>query len=659
MFGPRPQNQLPEQDVQKILLLARRWERAAEALKRWAEGEKGVIVGAKECVDFFEGRQWTAEQIADLESQGRLPLKYNKIGRLVRLVLGYQRNNKTEVSYLPSADALSNMNVAEVLNLVAKQIALDNDLEFIDTEVFLDGITSGRGWFDTRLSWEDNDFGDIEHSAVDPFTVYPDPEGNQYDINKSSTHISVSRWASIDEAEWMWGPKVASYLRPYTAGHSWNGFPTQIYPISDETAPLRYFGIEEDLWEPYGGFRDLFENEFVDNARKNIRVIDMQHYITELTDVFIDLETGDRAIVPPEFTPEDVEKAIYYAEMVDNPLTIMQRPVKRVRWTTLVGDILVYDDWSMYDTFTLTPYFPYFRRGYTHGMVNDLIDPQKGINKHRSAMGDIISRTANSGWLSHENALTAPQRENFKRFGATAGVLLEWQGEKEPKKIDPSPPPMALERLKDDDNASLQEISGINESALGEIDKVQSGRAIEARQRQAVIAIQIYMDNFKRSKILRSKKELNLVQKFYSEERIVRAMGDDGRMIEKVINQRAGADITNDITRGKYTVTVDEQPLSATFASAQFEEMILMIEKLQGALPPEAYVDHLIDLSSLPRKEELKQRVQMILGLPPIDPMDPNNPAGPNGGTAISTGVVPVPGAPPNVVPINPAAAQG
>ena len=660
MFGPLAQNNLPEQNVERILLLARRWETAARALKLWADGELGIVVGAKECVDFFEGRQWTAAQISDLVGQGRLPLKYNKIGRLVRLVLGYQRNNKTEVKFLPSADAMSNMVVADVLNLLAKQIAKDNGLEYIDTEVFLDGIVSGRGYYDTRLDWSENDFGDCRTKAVDPFTCYLDPEADAYDLN-SGTHISTSRWMSVDEAEWMWGRRVADLLRPYTAGHAWNGFPTELYPIHDETTPLRYFNLEEDLWQPYGGFRDLFENEFVDPYRKNLRVIDMQHYVTTPMDVFVDMETGDRVPIPEDWGKAEVARALYYAQSVNNPLQIVKRPVRRVRWSTLIGDVLVYDNWSFYDSFTITPFFPYFRRGVTAGMVNDLIDPQREVNKRRSARLDIISRTANSGWKYHEDSLDDEQEGRLEQFGAMPGFRLKWKGSQwqEPQKIDASPPPMAMERLEDDNNEDIQQISGINESAMGELDRVQSGKAIEARQRQAVLAIQPYMDNFKRSKELLAKKELRVVQRHYTEERLVRHMGDNDRMVEKIINQRAGDRILNDITRGKYTVTVDQQPLSSTFASAQFEEVLSIFDRFKGEIPLGPLADVIIDMSSLSDKEEIKERLQMVMGLTP--PMDPNDP---NGGTALQTGVVqpgtapaqPAPAA--NVVPL-PTAAQG
>lgn len=50
---------LPTYHAEKILLCADRVQRAQWAMREWAEL-------AKTCVDFFEGRQWSAEDVAKL-----------------------------------------------------------------------------------------------------------------------------------------------------------------------------------------------------------------------------------------------------------------------------------------------------------------------------------------------------------------------------------------------------------------------------------------------------------------------------------------------------------------------------------------------------------------------------------------------------------------
>jgi hypothetical protein len=266
--------------------------------------------------------------------------------------------------------------------------------------------------------------------------------------------------------------------------------------------------------------------------------------------------------------------------------------------------------------------------------------------------------------------MTPQQKQKLKNFGAAPGFMLEWTGEHEPRQLAPATPPVAHERLEQKADTDLMKISGINESALGQLDRVQSGRAIEARQRQAVIAIQMYMDNFTRTKQLVGEKWLELIQGHYTEERMFRILGEDGRIVTQMINQMqkgmpaidpmtgqpkinpvtgdpvvlnpetgqplppgVTTIIANDVSIGKYIVAIDETPLSATFASAQFEEMMTLLEKMGPAMAPfiPAFADLVMDVSSLPRKDEWVERFKAvapkILGFdpsappPPIDPM--------------------------------------
>jgi hypothetical protein len=213
---------------------------------------------------------------------------------------------------------------------------------------------------------------------------------------------------------------------------------------------------------------------------------------------------------------------------------------------------------------------------------------------------------------------------------------------------------MAHERLEQKSEEDMRRISGINEAALGEMDKVQSGRALEARQRQAVISIQMYMDNFTRSKKLLGSKRLEIIQNHYTEERLYRVIGEDSKMSMLMLNQTQTDPATgikrivNDVTIGKYVATVDETPLSATFANAQFEEMLTLLEKMGPAIGPfmPLFADLMVDMSTLPRKQEWIERLQQIQqqGQPaPGGPPQPGAPAGPMPGNApaLTQGVTP------------------
>lgn len=232
--------------------------------------------------------------------------------------------------------------------------------------------------------------------------------------------------------------------------------------------------------------------------------------------------------------------------------------------------------------------------------------------------------------------------------GARPGINIKFrEGYEAPRRIEPGGRSTALEGEVAKNESDLKEISGINDSALGNLDRVQSGRAIQARQRQSVVSAEMYFDNFSRSRELKARREIGIIQGYYTEPRIVRIRSGTGGQDEQIfINRKdaAGA-IVNNVTLGKYDLAIDESPMSATFMQGQFQEALELLEK-GIPIPP----DVLVDLSSMPNKETIKQRIseqRMIdettkrlqtLGLQASVGIPPNVPAPPvmtDGGPAV------------------------
>lgn len=632
---------LPEQDLEVIRRLSFRWLRAVQPHNDWAKV-------AKQCVEFLEGDQWTPEEKAILCQMKRTALTINRIAPLYRLVMGYQSSNRLDVSFLPTSDALSSEDVATVLNNVFKSEANRTDLQYVDTDVFADGLSTGRGFWDAKLCFDENELGEIKYSCKDPFSIYVDPDCKHYNLSDNengASYIQESTWTNVDAVNSRFGSDAAlavqNILSPYYQSHILSYF------SEAEISPKRYFGQYADE-KSYADWTDVYFNDFIDKQAKQIRILETQHKVEMIAPCFIDLETGDKEAVPEEWLqkPEIIEKVMQYAEQRGNPLKILNRPVKKVRRSVTCGDILLYDKWSIYKDFTTIGYFPYFRRGKTKGMIDDLIDPQRETNKKRSVFVDILNRNANSGWMYEENTLDPEQEYNLKVFGSTPGINVKYKrksaNSEPPKRIEPGDYPRGLDRLEQKFSDDLNQISGINQSALGQLDTVQSGRAIEARQRQAVLSIQMYSDNFSRSKKAQGRLSLEIFQNYYNEHRIFRILGEDSQIATYEINkkQMTGENsITkmNDITVGKYSVHVDEVPISATFKQAQFEETMMIIEKLGpiGMALAQTAPDLIIDQTSLPRKNDWKKALEQAQAQ--VDPMMQQS-AGMEAGVPVQSG---------------------
>lgn len=596
---------LPAQDINTIELQLDRFYRSREAMMPWS-------LLATECVDFVEGRQITESERAEMIEEGRPPIILNKIAPLTRLVKGYFRQNRTQILAKPGNDGVGSIETAKSINMLNKQIDESTGSDWNRADVFYDGISCGRGYFDTRLDFERNIFGEIRETVKDPFSVYPDPEGVEYDP-KTWGFVQSGTWMSISDISQVFG-KAASELIDSGIG-LYGHFPVRtdggLTGTENDQTPARSFGLSEDVTrgfdsQYFGGVQSYNIFDHLNKERRLIRVIECQHRVWSKGPFALDLQTGDKRAIPMHWTRERIAKLEEFSRTHNLPLTTQDGTYKRIKWTVTAADRVLYDEFSLYRDFTITPYFPYFRRGVTRGMVEDLLDPQREINKRRSNMLHILTTMAHSGWMWEDGALDPEFEESLEAEGARPGLNLKYKkGYSAPERIMPGIPSRGHELAGTHAEEDLKQIAGINDSALGQIDKVQSGRAVEARQRQAVVGMEEYFENWDRTMEMVGRVRLNMIQDFYTEPRIIRVRGDDGKDQMTMINGiDAAGNILNNVSVGTYNIAIDKQPLAATFKDAQFVEAIEL--KKMGIPVPD---DILVDLSSLPGKEIVKQRL--------------------------------------------------
>jgi hypothetical protein len=583
-----------------------RYARAAAPHEVWA-------TGATTATEFLEGKQFSDEERAKLTREGRPIVEKNNIAPIFRVLMGYQRQNRYELKYMPGNDGSGTQDIAEAITATAKQISERNQQDWIDSQVFQDGLTTGRGFWDARLDFTNNALGEVKLNCKDPFSILIDPEADSYDPNNSE-----GGWQFFTETKWM-SPVDVFLLYNHDAyekivDYGTRGMPAvatdYAYDGQFHTAPERYFGLDYFLNDRYSHNIGMYTSPFnhINQYRKLVRVLDTQHRKLKKVKYFYDLETGGEAVIPDVFTNEQIARIVQWVRMNNIPLDIRQGYKKMVRWTVTAGNRVLWDKWSPYgERMTLTAFFPYFRRGKTRGMIDDLIDPQREINKRASAMLHVIMTTANSGWMWEEGAMTEDEERKLEMWGSRPGIHVKYrEGFNAPQKIEPSAPPTSFQKIIMDSKEDLKFISGVNDSAMGNLDRVQSGRAIQARQRQTVLGAETYFDNFSRSRELLGRQYLYLIQNFYNEPRIVRAQAGRDADQELQINARnAAGEIMNNVSIGNYEVAIEEAPVSATFMQGQFQELLELMQ--QGVPIP---WDVAIELSTMPNKEEIIRRIK-------------------------------------------------
>lgn len=584
-----------------------RWSRATSGHQSWAEV-------AKICTEFFEGEQWTAAERALLAEEGRPINTKNKIAPLMRLLMGFFRQNRWDIRVLAGNDGTGSEAVADIINAVFKQIAERNSSAWVDAQVFQDGLLTGRGFWDIRLDFARNRLGEVKEIVLDPFALYIDPEADSYDPNGTGTG---SAWSFATYNKWMTATEIFMLYGKLAAAEVSGDNPR--IPVTGDTytalrkfdiSPSRWFGLEEYMIQDFESSMKKGGNVFdhLNRRRKLFRVLDCQYKQLKKVDFFVDLSTGQEKIIPDGTPREKIQRIMQYVQARGIPIDVGTDYKEVIRWTVTAGDRVLFDKWSPYDNYTVVPYFPYFRRGKTQSPIKDLLDPQREINKRSAAFLHIIMTTANSGWIWEKGSLDEDMKDTLENEGGRPGIQIEYaKGANAPQRIQPAATPVAMKQLEIDATVDIKEIAGINDSALGQLDVAQSGVAVQARQRQAIIGADPYFDNFSRSRELKGRQYLHLVQGYYTEQRMVRiqAGASSSQAEEHQYNIRTAAgEIQNNVTLGSYDLVIDEAPMSTTFQQGQFEDAIMLVEK-GIPIPP----DILVELSSMPRKQEIKMRL--------------------------------------------------
>ena len=548
-------------------------------------GHAQFVQKAEKCDAFFRGDQWDKVDKARLEAVRRPALTINKILSTISNVLGEQIFNRAETSFRPRSGAPSE--VADILTKVFKQISDNNQLDWKRSDMFADGAITSRGFLDVRIGYGDSMQGEVAIDNLNPKNVIIDPDGEEYDPD-SWSEVFTTKWVTADDIAVLYGKDDAELLRN-----------------------------REQSFFPYGydsiqAFRDRFGDRFnpmytgdYDNSSvmRNIRLIERQYRLLDRQKHFVDPTTGDMRPIPDDF---DRNKIALMTSQYG--LQVTTKLVRRIRWTVIADNVRLHDDWSPYKHFTVVPYFPYFRRGTTIGLVENLLGPQELLNKVSSQELHVINTTANSGWKVKTGSLTNMTVEELEEKGAQTGLVVEVTDVNDIEKIQPNQVPTGLDRITYKAEEHIKTISGVSDSAQGFDREDVAAKAIQAKRQAGATNLAKPMDSLSRTDHILARNILDLVQQFYTEERIMTITHDEatGETETFAVNEVSPeGQIVNDLTLGEYDVVVSSVPRRETLEDSQFEQAVALRE--MGVQIPDSV---LIDASRLTNKKDVLKQMQ-------------------------------------------------
>ena len=224
-------------------------------------GHLAYVKKATTCEDFFVGLQWDKEDLALLRSSRRPALTINKILSTMSNVMGEQIFNRTDIAFKPRNEGAS-AEVADALTKVFMQIGDNNQLNWVRSDVFADGIIGSRGFFDARLDFTDSLRGEVRIEQLNPKNVLIDADADAYDPDTWGDVI-VTKWVSPDQVELLYSKRDADLLR--------NRYDTYS-PYGDDAIDLG----RDRFGTPQAAYTYTTESESESNNVRNIRIIERQ-----------------------------------------------------------------------------------------------------------------------------------------------------------------------------------------------------------------------------------------------------------------------------------------------------------------------------------------------------------------------------------------------
>lgn len=555
------------------------------------------------------GKQWLDADRQYLEENGRRPIEINEVFDAVNTALGHQIANRVDISYRPRGMGADD-DLATALSKVAMQLADNNGYQFVETDVFTDGIIQRRGYFEFRLDFDDNLRGEIRLDSLDPMDVIPDPDAKTYDPD-GWKDVIITRWWTLDEIEGHYGDKARRQVESKLDGLS-----EEDWGEADLDGVRRArIGGESD--EAVGSLYEFVEKDGGDDlATISVRIVDRQHWRTTLTKVAV-YPTGDIRII------EDATHAqLQHAKQ--QGAILLNRPMRRVRWTVSTAcDVLLHDDWSPFRHFSVIPYFPFFRRGRMVSLVDNLVGPQEMLNKAASQFLHVINTTANSGWIVEAGSLVNMDTEDLETEGAKTGLVLEYEkGTTKPEKIQPNSIPTGIDKLITLGSEKIRMVSGISDAMRGNTPASASGVAIQSLQFGSQLSLSVPLDNMSRTRRFVGQRFLELIQAHMTEPQIFRitetgANGEEKSSDLPINWTSESGEMLNNLTIGEYDAVVTTQPSQITFQNSQFQQAEAL-KKLIPGFPD----DVLVRYSSLADKRAVIEQMNEARKNAGANPLD-------------------------------------
>lgn len=530
--------------AEKQALMAKIRKRAAIGKTYWSENWEN----AERDLNFLDGQQWSAEERAKRQTEGRPCITNNVLPTFVDAVIGDARQDRSRIKTLQTgfksaadlktASALKIANVeetksyplADALDGLIRQIEYVSDAETAYDCALENSVQSSLGYLRVYSDWADQNSFD-QHVLIknidNQFNVILDPLATEFDFSDMNWAI-VDSMVDKDDFERDY-PDANTSTAGLTDANDW---------ITDNAVRVsEYFERE-----PYEATIHLMSDGSV-LEDKNYQAIQDELKAKGITSTNTRKATLHR-VMWRKVTAHDVLKG-------PTPL-----PCSTVPIIPVFGKRIVIKNRKQYKSF-----------------IRNGLDAQLQANYFESAATESVALSPKAPYIASahhvEDNLTDWENAN-KETKAVLVYKAMHESDPGPRRQAPAVVPAAEITLGMNAIEKIKSTIGMYDASLGAAGNETSGKAIIARQRQGDRGSYAFLDNLNKAKRRVGKLVIEWVMNTYDGERVEKLRFDDGSEDYIVLNQMIKDEQSqkwykvNDFSVSSFEAMVDAGPSYAT-----------------------------------------------------------------------------------------------
>lgn len=566
--------------------------------------------------DYQDHMQWRPEDARELMDRGQAPVVFNEGRQTIEWICGTEKRLRKDYKVLPRERDDEAM--AEVKTKLIKYTDDVNMTQWHRSRAFRQSVTAGLSWLEEGVN-RDPERELIYSGWEDWRNVYRDSHSRNLDYNVDARYLFRRRVVDLDYGVALL-PQSRDHLLAMAGRHD-DLDPEGIWYMGEQltNASETEWGTAASIFGARAS--NIARSGYYDNSRRRaVELLECWYRVPEQVSVFADGMLAGKVFNFAD--PLHVqERTVGAARMYDSVKFRM-----RVQICTRDAPCLDMPSPFRHNRFLMVPLWGYRRArdGLAYGAWRGMRDIQDDLNKRRSKA--LYALSVNRVIMDKG---AVDDIDDLREEAARPDGIIIKNLNKDLKFDTNMGDFQANVELAAQDAQLIRNAGGVTEENLGRNTNASSGKAILAKQDQGSLTTSEFFDNLLLAIRQAGQLRLSHIEQFYTEEKVVRIVGEGQRPIEWLtINQMdpTTGEILNDITAREADFIVDAQDYRSSMAQAALEQMFGLLGQIATYAPQVvlSVLDLVVESADIQGKEEWVARIRKMNGQ--RDPSKPPTP---------------------------------